>query len=244
MEESKVIIVPTEMNDFHTQVVHPRIETLTTIIKEPSTTFGLKCKYFCSVGNNDEDYPWYPFNGSDGIGKFGEKQCFSYDNQKALKFHFDKMLAKKDRLVIVEIGILADEYSRTSTSVFLSSKRDQDIYVGIDIRDLTAHANPEKNIHILQERSENHQSVYNFLNNLGIDKIDVFMIDGHHSINQVYQEWEYVSRLSDDGVVVLHDTNSHSGPYFAVESIDDTLFDIYKYCNDIRDWGLAIAVRK
>jgi hypothetical protein len=57
------------------------------------------------------------------------------------------------------------------------------------------------------------------------------MIDGHHSINQVYQEWEYVSRLSDDGVVVLHDTNSHSGPYFAVESIDDTLFDISQTIN-------------
>jgi hypothetical protein len=60
----------------------------------------------------------------------------------------------------------------------------------------------------------------------------------------VYQEWEYVSRLSDDGIVVLHDTNSHSGPYFAVESIDNNLFDVYKYCNNIRDWGLAIAVRK
>jgi hypothetical protein len=94
MEESKVIIVPTEMNEFHTQVVHPRIETLTTIIKEPSTTFGLKCKYFCSVGNNDEDYPWYPFNGSDGIGKFGEKQC-KFFASRCRRFHrinmeFDK----------------------------------------------------------------------------------------------------------------------------------------------------------
>ena len=243
MEESTVFIVPTEMNRFHVPVLHPRIESLTDITKEPTTTFGLKCKYFCKI-NNDEDYPWYPFYGADGIGENGEKQCFSSDNQKALKTHFDQMLLKKERLVIVEIGILVDEYSRTSTSVFLSNKRDQDIYVGIDIRDLTAHANPEKNIHILQERSENYQNVYNFLNNLGIDKIDVFMIDGHHSINQVYQEWEYVSKLSDDGMVVLHDTNSHSGPYFAVECIDDRLFDVYKYCNDIRDWGIAIAVRK
>jgi hypothetical protein len=239
-------IVPTDIQPYHTKVVHAPIETLTPVIKEETNTFGLKCKYVATANPayNSEDYPWYPFNGSNGCGKNGESQCFSYDNQKALKTHFDDMLKKKSKLVIVEIGILADEYSRTSTSVFLDNKRDHDIYIGIDIRDLTSHSNPDKNIHIIQERSENFDSICDFLKTMGINEIDVFMIDGDHSINQVYKEWEYVSMLSKDGMVVLHDTNSHSGPYFAVESIDTSLFDVYKYCNDIRDWGIAIAVRK
>ena len=70
------------------------------------------------------------------------------------------------------------------------------------------------------------------------------MIDGWHSVNQVYKQWEYVSLLSNDGIVIIHDTNSHPRPYFLIESIDNIMFDVYKYYNDVYDWGIYVAVRK
>jgi len=73
----------------------------------------------------------------------------------------------------------------------------------------------------------------------------LIMIDGYHSLNQVYFEWEnYTPLLASDGIVVMHDTNSHPGPYFLMKSIDTNQYDVYKYFNDVVDWGIGVVVRK
>ncbi len=154
-------------------------------------------------------------------------------------------MKKKDKLSIVEIGVNRNGYEVSSTSVFLDYKREHDIYVGIDIEDKSVLDNNNKNIFTIRSQSENIDFVFPKLKEFGIEEIDILLIDGHHSINEVYFEWEnYTKLLSSIGIVVMHDTNSHPGPYFLMNSIDTTQYDVYKYLSDVVDLGIGVAVRK
>jgi cephalosporin hydroxylase len=119
------------------------------------------------------------------------------------------------------------------------------IYIGIDINDKSNLNNLEKNIYTICSPSENIDFVFEQMKQIGINEIDILMIDGWHSINQVYIEWEnYTKILASNGIVVMHDTNAHPGPYFLVKSIDTKLYDVYKYLSDVVDWGISVAIKK
>ena len=205
---------------------------------------GLTKKYD-AAGHNNDDSGWYPMNGYGG-GNLGIRE-FSDDNQRVLKEYFLDFLntTKKDRIVIVEIGVSRNAYENTSVSVFLKNKRPQDIYLGIDIDDKSFLNDPVNNVHTVQCPSQNMDIVLSKMGDLGIHEIDVFMIDGWHSINQCYLEWEtYTQILASKGMVAMHDTNFHPGPYFLVDSIDTNQYDVYKHLWDIQDWGISVAIRK
>ena len=202
---------------------------------------GLSKKYSCGV-YDDHDYPWYPINASDGRYNCQE---FSVDNQEVLKSHLLKAIQEKEKLAIVEIGVNRSCYEVSSTSIFLKYKRNDDIYIGIDIVDKSSLNDNSKNIFTICSPSQNTDLIYSKLKELGVKEIDILMIDGHHSINQVYFEWEnYTNLLSSNGIVIMHDTNSHPGPYFLMNSIDTSQYDVYKYLSDVVDWGIGVAVRK
>ena len=55
---------------------------------------------------------------------------------------------------------------------------------------------------------------------------------------------EVWDRLAPQGVVVMHDTNEHPGPFAVFEAIDERLFDKTKHCTEGPDWGIATAVRR
>jgi hypothetical protein len=208
--------------------------------------FGLKHKYHCSIpALNDADTRWYPSHA--GAGDYGSRE-FSSSNQQILKKHFLELRSKKDKLVILEIGVArltTNLYDHTSTTIFLNEKRDTDIYIGIDINDKSFLDNPAKNIHTIKSPSERVDEILALVKSTyNVDQIDCLMIDGWHSINQCYAEWNYTKILSKDGIVIMHDTNCHPGPYFLVKSIDERVFDVYKYLSDIQDWGISVAVRK
>ena len=169
---------------------------------------------------------------------------FSLDDQNILHYYLHKRLQQKDKIVIVEIGVCRSDYHKTSTSILMDNKRDNDIYIGIDIEDKSYLNNPSKNIYTLKTRSEDFTTVYNFFKRLGITEIDFFMIDGWHSVNQVYAEWTYTQMLVRQGIVAFHDTNAHPEPSCVLASIDTTQYDVYKYLIDIQDWGIGIAVKK
>jgi cephalosporin hydroxylase len=205
---------------------------------------GLTKKYDCGPANNDKDWGWYPTKGYGG-GDFGNRE-FSNADQDILKTHFlDFLQHKQERIVIVEIGVSRNAYANTSTSIFLENKRDQDIYIGIDIEDKSFLNNQEKNIYTIRSPSQNLDVFYPIMAEYGVDQIDVLMIDGWHSINQCYIEWElYTQMMNPGGMVVMHDTNFHPGPYFLVDSIDTNLYDVYKYLWDVQDWGISVAIHK
>jgi 23S rRNA U2552 (ribose-2'-O)-methylase RlmE/FtsJ len=169
---------------------------------------------------------------------------FSDDNQEVVHAYLKKQLSMKDRIVIVEIGVHRNTYNKTSTSVFLDNKRPQDIYIGIDIDDKSFLNDPSQNIYTIQSPSENTETILKFLKEKGVETIDIFMVDGWHSINQVYKEWEYTALLASKGVVLFHDTNAHPGPYFMLKSIDTSKYNVYKYLSDICDWGIGVAEKK
>ena len=73
---------------------------------------------------------------------------------------------------------------------------------------------------------------------------NVLFIDGHHSVNTVINDWLYSDLLSDNGIVLFHDTNFHTGPTIFVESIDKEQYDVVKYFEEYNDYGVTIAHKK
>lgn len=233
-------IVPT-ITEQYICTTHTVIEDFVNFQQQIVNENGLSRKYNCFEYNN-HDFAWYPTNASGGRNY---NQEFSIDNQEILKKHLLQSMSKKNKLVIVEIGVNRNPYSMTSTSVFLDNKRDTDIYIGIDINDKSNLNNLEKNIYTICSPSENIDFVFEQMRQIGINEIDILMLDGYHSINQVYVEWEnYTKILAPKGIVVMHDTNAHPGPYFLVKSIDTNLYDVYKYLSDVVDWGISVAIKK
>lgn len=180
---------------------------------------------------------------------------FSKLDQDVLAKYLQQLVANADDtpLVIVEIGVnrQTDEIdpnwgvSRlTSTIVLLENKRPQDIYIGIDIDDKSYLQNVSRNVHTIQSDSADHAFIRSKFKMLGVNKIDYLFIDGWHSVNQIVEEWKYTDILSPNGIVAMHDTNSHPGPYLLMESIDPNMYDVKKYLSDIVDYGMGIAVRK
>jgi cephalosporin hydroxylase len=229
------------IGDMYTYTTHTVIEDVVNFEEQIVNTNGLSKKYNCFQHNN-EDFAWYPINAAGGRNYHQE---FSIDNQEILKKHLLQSMEKNNKLVIVEIGVNRNPYTMTSTSVFLDNKRDTDIYIGIDINNKSNLNSLEKNIYTICSPSENIDFIFEQMKQIGINEIDILMIDGLHSINQVYIEWEnYTKILASNGMVVMHDTNSHPGPYFLVKSIDTKLYDVYKYLSDVVDWGISVAIKK
>ena len=76
-----------------------------------------------------------------------------------------------------------------------------------------------------------------------MDKLSILFIDGWHSLNAVINDWQYVDMLSDNGIVVFHDTNYHPGPTIFVEAIDGKMFRVEKYFESQDDYGVSVAYR-
>lgn len=194
---------------------------------------------------DDLDFPFheekYVF-GNTGLPDYVErpKPDFSQENQASLLKQFNTI--RNTCKCIVEIGVSRDtKFYRTSTYVFLNNKRSDCVYLGVDIEDKTYLNNADENIHTIQTGSENISKVVSRLKKLGQKQIDFLFIDGWHSINQVLTEWEYTKYLSPNGIVCLHDTAYHPGPYFLINNIDRKKFHVIPNdCEDIKeDYGIG-----
>jgi predicted O-methyltransferase YrrM len=170
---------------------------------------------------------------------------FSKANQSSLLYQFTKI---KDQCnCIVEIGVSRSRnFEETSTSILLNNKNKDCLYLGVDIEDKTYLNSDDSNIHTIQIGSEHISDVLNKLKDLGHTKIDFLFIDGWHSINQVMQEWEYTSILSDHGIVGFHDTAYHPGPYFFINNLDTEKWStITNQCFNLSDdYGIGFAWKK
>lgn len=145
--------------------------------------------------------------------------------------------------VIVEIGVNRNG-SRSMTQAFLKNKSAECIYFGIDIEDKTILNSSEKHIYTIIANSFEQDRIREAMKTIGIDKIDILAIDGWHSVNTAINDWKYADMLSDHGVVVLHDTNTHPGPVCLFEAVDENLFDKKRHCTDYIDYGIATFKKK
>lgn len=191
--------------------------------------------------DDDRDWPLKQLWGHPDNGWPGPPVEVSDDNYAVCE---EVVRSLGDRCkVIVEIGVNRNG-ERSMTQAFLKNKTDSCIYFGIDLEDKTVLNNAEKNIHTITANSYEQERLRAAMKSVGIDKIDILAIDGWHSVNTAINDWKYADMLSDHGVVVLHDTNTHPGPVCLFEAVDENLFEKQRHCTDYIDYGIAVFKKK
>jgi cephalosporin hydroxylase len=149
------------------------------------------------------------------------------------------MSIKKPRLM-VEIGVGVGEDS--STKVLSAIKPKDCVFVGIDT---SLRPVPQvENYHFLHGDSSDREKLYALMRQLDRKTIDFMFVDGWHSINQVLRDWLYWERMSQDGIMVFHDTNFHPGPVMVLAAIDESIFSVEYFGAGACDWGLGAVKRR
>jgi hypothetical protein len=143
---------------------------------------------------------------------------------------------------IMEIGVHRNNEG-SFTNALLSNKPDNIPYLGVDIEDKSYLNNESKKIFTIKENSYNQRTVRNYAKKIGLEKISILFIDSEHSLNETINDWMYSDMLSDNGIVIIHDTNGHPGPFVIMESIDNTKYRLEKYFQNEDDYGLGIAYK-
>ncbi len=169
---------------------------------------------------------------------------FSKQNGDVLVNWIIKLKEKGIFKTIMEIGVQRSG-ELSSTSRMMTEKPQETIYVGIDIKEksISTVNKPYTNSYGLVSDSSNYDYVCYFLDKLNVKNIDLLIIDGFHSINQLYKDFKYAERLSVGGIVFLHDTNYHPGPKTLLNCIDERIFSQKRYFEEDNDWGCAVLER-
>lgn len=146
-----------------------------------------------------------------------------------------------DSGVIVEIGVSRNKFENTSTYILTKYKKNNTIYLGIDIEDKSFLEEKFENTHTLISRSEDYTKVLEKFLELGITEIDFLFIDGWHSINQVIDELFWVQMVRPGGIIGYHDTNNHPGPSKIISLFKPELFEVERCCQSPLDWGISFV---
>lgn len=196
------------------------------VTEHETDVFGLK--YRPSIANDDADMLLY---------KRSPPREFTELDASVLR----DILRDDQPKVILEIGVhrASANYEFTSTRILAGEKSKESIYIGIDLVGKEFVQKWGDNIHTIKGDSGKHKLVYDLMEELQLETIDLIFIDGKHSVNQVFKDWQYAERLSKNGIVVMHDTNGHPGPYVIFDAIDEQLFVKQKWFVDENDWGMG-----
>jgi cephalosporin hydroxylase len=161
-------------------------------------------------------------------------------NREALKQQFLKV--KNNCKAILEIGIGRNGKDSFAT-VFFENKNNDTKYVGVDIEDRSWLVDYGENIFTIQGNSSNYDEIVEIIKDkFEIEKFDFIFIDGLHSLNQVLKDWEYTNLLSDTGIVGLHDTSHHIGPFLFIRNLDKDKWDVIENaCH--QDYGIGFATK-
>jgi hypothetical protein len=231
----KAFAHPLHMNIIQTNC----IEKFVDIITEPSHLDGLKHRV--SVKENPDHYnylhtPWYPHIRS-------TDNYISLNNEYILTTFLSEAMSLKDTLNILELGV-EYETSNKSTDILLKNKRVGDIYLGSDIHSKDHLNDIKKNIHTIQTNPENINLTFDKLDALTMDTLDMIVINSCNSIDSAHSAWEYTYRLAKNGIVIIHNTNAHPGPYFLLQCIDPRAYYIFKYFSDTNERGISVIIKK
>lgn len=142
----------------------------------------------------------------------------------------------------MEIGVNRNG-ERSMSRVIMDERPKGSFYLGVDIEDKSYLDDPASNTWTIQSNSHDRDKITNFMLSKGIKQLDLLFIDGWHSINTCVNDWQFTELLSQNGVVILHDTNSHPGPIGLFEAINEDLYDKQRYCLE-NDFGIAVVRRK
>lgn len=139
---------------------------------------------------------------------------------------------------VMEIGVNRNG-ERSMSRVLMDERPQGSFYLGIDIDDKSYLDNPAENTWTLRTNSHDQEKVRSFIASKGVKKLDLLFIDGWHSVNTCVNDWRYTDLLSPNGVVILHDTNSHPGCVALFEAVSDLQYKKVRYCTE-NDFGIAV----
>lgn len=146
--------------------------------------------------------------------------------------------------VIVEIGVCKNDYDQSSAKIFIENKHPECQYFGLDLEDRSSILPLSETVKFLQTDSrEVEKNISTILKDHKY--IDLLFIDGHHSVNMVLNDWQYAKFVRPEkGVVIVHDTNFHPGPWCLIESVDTDCFDVKRHCVNKEEFGISVLKRK
>ncbi len=201
-------------------------------------------RMFTQVGQ-EIGFPLCVENNSTGNSSLVHQGC------SVRKLHTDLIADSicRDTRNILEIGInVYKEPLLSTTRAILSNKHNDCVYLGVDVNDKKVIDDPGKNIHTMMVNSTFRDMIRRRMLELGMSTIDLLMIDGDHSIKMTINDWCFSEFLSPFGIVIIHDTNVHSGPRAVFDSIDETLFNKELISAKMKngkfpDYGIGIARR-
>ena len=199
------------------------VEWVSTSVK------GLKGRPLTTFNTSDISSIVEPVEGK-GFGQF------SVCNKNVLT---NLIRCKPHASLFVEIGT-ASNYITSSTETIINNKTENCLFYTIDIAERVLSVSGLcKNISIIQSDSTG-DKVKELLQG---KRIDILFIDGDHSIDRVFAEYEfYLPYMKDDGIIVLHDTTMHPGPLLLMEAIDTNVFKTEIFCSD--DYGIGVIYLK
>lgn len=173
------------------------------------------------------------------IYQYDGKECTECDRNALL----EQFLKVKDTCkAILEIGIGRNGTDSFAT-VFFENKKEDTVYVGLDIEDRSWLVEYGENIFTIEGDSSNYDEIVDIIKGFGVEQFDFIFIDGDHSVNQVLRDWEYTNLLSENGVVGFHDTSHHTGPYMFIRNLDKEKWDVIENaCPE--DYGIGFAIKK
>jgi len=209
---------------------------ISCVRKLPSLQFGLK--WFPNLEphvNNNADLP--PFGFPPDATEVSD--C----NQMVLRNAMDAMDALGDGCQrILEIGVNRNG-DRSFTRVIADNKRASASYLGVDTEDRADVEDVATKRWFLKCNSHEQDTVRARLAELGMNELDLILIDGWHSVNTTVNDFSYGDMLRVGGMVVVHDTNAHPGPVALFDAVDERVFEKHRYCTAENDMGISTFTR-
>lgn len=206
----------------------PYDKTAACIVKSPTVIYGLSYRPSLEPAVSDnQDHPAFGWPTGPEIS-----QC----NLEVVSQVLSKM--GQGCRSIVEIGVHRNE-GGSITNVLMNNRPSGSTYVGIDVNDKSYLDDPSSKVFTIMSNSHDQFSIRQRLQQIGVERIDILMIDGWHSVNTCVNDWCYTDLLSDGGVVILHDTNAHPGCVALFEAVDGDIFDKVRHCVGQDDMGIA-----
>jgi len=142
-----------------------------------------------------------------------------------------------DLAAALEIGVNRNG-DRSMSRIIMDQRPPGSCYLGVDIEDKSYLDDEAANTWTIRTSSSERGLILDRMRQLGVGLLDLIMIDGWHSVNQCVNDWQFTERLSDHGIVLLHDTNTHPGCVALFEAVDESLWIKQRFCLE-DDYGIA-----